>query len=185
MHYYRLIFLILFAGIGSITAANSQSQLIDNFQSSSQNQWKFFADTVMGGVSSGRVEFLAENGVSFARLSGSVSTENNGGFIQIRKRLRDDIPDNAKGIRLKVRGNNQPYFVHIRTSGTILPWQYYQAQFDANSNWRELRIPLSQFKRSGSAIRKDIKPQSIKSIGIVAFGRDHKAKVEVSEIGIY
>ena len=37
----------------------------------------------MGGVSSGKVEYQNNNAI----LSGDVSTENNGGFIQIRLNL--------------------------------------------------------------------------------------------------
>ena len=71
----------------SIIASMGQSMLVDDFQSGPEKRWRFFADTVMGGVSSGNVEFATKDGVSFARLTGDVSTANNGGFIQIRHEL--------------------------------------------------------------------------------------------------
>ena len=34
-------------------------------------------------------------------------------------------------------------------------------------------------------MRKSFKPSSIRTIGIVAYGRDHKALIEVSKINIF
>jgi hypothetical protein len=67
----------------------------------------------MGGVYSGGVEYKRDAQVFFARLSGTVSTDNNGGFIQIRVRLWAATPENIQGIRLIVRGNDQRYYVHL------------------------------------------------------------------------
>lgn len=171
--------------LSSIGASMGQTMLIDDFQSNSDQRWRFFADTVMGGVSSGNVEFKTKDGVSYARLSGDVSTANNGGFIQIRHELETAPSREIKGVRLVVRGNNQRYFVHVRTSWTVLPWQYYQASYDVSSDWQEIRIPLSSFERSGKLLKKVPTASSIKSVAIVAFGRDHAADVEVREIGFY
>ena len=169
----------------SIIASMGQSMLVDDFQSGPEKRWRFFADTVMGGVSSGNVEFATKDGVSFARLTGDVSTANNGGFIQIRHELETAPSKDFQGVRLVVRGNTQRYFVHLRTSWTVLPWQYYQAQYDVSSDWQEVRIPLSSFQRSGKLLKKVPTATSIKSVAIVAFGRDHAADVQVREIGFY
>ena len=158
--------------------------MTDRFDNAPETRWRFFADTVMGGVSTGDLLFVEEGGRTFARLSGSVSTDNNGGFIQMR---RDEItvPETANGVRLMVRGNDQPYFVHLRTSGTVLPWQYYQARFNVTEEWREIHLPFMKFDPSGRLLRRHIKPETIKSIGIVAYGRDHQASVDISEVGFY
>ena len=99
------------------------------------------------------------------------------------------LPDSAQGIWLKTRGNRQPYFVHVRTSGTVLPWQYYQATFEVTDQWQEIKLSWDDFKPSGglsgSFLRDVPLPSKIKSIAIVAFGRDHQADVEVAEIGYY
>ena len=171
--------------LSSIGGSMGQTMLIDDFRSKPEQRWRFFADTVMGGVSSGNVEFKTTDGVSFARLTGDVSTANNGGFIQIRRELETAPSGEIEGVRLVVRGNNQRYFVHLRTSWTVLPWQYYQAPYDVSSDWQEVRIPLSSFERSGKLLKKVPTASSIKSVAIVAFGRDHAADVEVREIGFY
>lgn len=171
--------------LSSTYAMTSERILVDDFRSNPETKWRFFADTVMGGVSSGRLEFKNKDGVSYARLSGDVSTANNGGFIQMRRTLGVKPAAAIKGVRLFVRGNNQNYFVHLRTSGTILPWQYYQASFPTSSDWREIRIPLSDFKRSSRMLIGTLRATSVKSIAIVAFGRNHKADVEVREIELF
>ncbi len=171
--------------IWASTPAIAEDVMIENFQRQPEARWKFFADTVMGGVSTGQVEFVQGNGDSYARMTGRVSTENNGGFIQFRMELPQSLPKDATGLRLVVRGNNQRYFVHVRTRGTLMPWQYYQAGFDATGEWSEVRLPFDDFKASSRLLRTEPKPDTIRSIGIVAFGRDHQAEIDVREVSYY
>ena len=164
--------------------AMADENLIDDFRSNSVGDWRYFADTVMGGVSSGQATYSAADG-GYAKLTGNVSTANNGGFIQIRKKLAAAPPKGTTGIRLVARGNSQRYFVHLRTSGTILPWQYYQAGFDVKQGWQEFRLPLARFQRSGRPLSKTPSARSLRSVAIVAYGRDHSADVQIREIGFY
>lgn len=83
----------------------------------------------MGGVSTGEVSYSKLNNENQAYISGNVSTKNNGGFIQIRRSLTDVNLKNAQSIKINTSGNNQEYFLHLRTKGTLLPWQYYQLGF--------------------------------------------------------
>ena len=159
--------------------------MIENFEVKPETRWRFVTDGVMGGVSSGQVTFLQEDGQAVARMSGRVSTENNGGFIQMRMDLPEGAPEGTTGVRLIVRGNDQPYFVHLRTSGTMLPWQYYQAGFEVSGKWAEVRLPFELFKRSGRLLREVPRANSLKSIAVVAFGRNHDAKIDVRELGFY
>jgi hypothetical protein len=136
-------------------------------------------------VSQGQADLIEQDGAPYMRLTGQVSTANNGGFIQVRHKLDSPPADDTTGVRIVVRGNNQPYFVHLRTRGTRLPWQYYQAEFLAGDTWSEVRLPFSAFERSGRLLRNDLKPATVTSVGIVAYGRDHQARVEVKEVGFY
>lgn len=157
----------------------------ETFETQPETRWRFFTDTVMGGVSSGQVRFLSEGTESFARMTGTVSTENKGGFIQARMELPGPLPKDTAGLRLVVRGNNQTYYVHLRTAGTVLPWQYYQAAFEATGDWSEVRLKLNDFRPSGALLRNTPKATGIKSVGIVAYGRDHTAEIDVREIEFY
>ena len=151
----------------------------------SADDWQFVSDRVMGGVSSGEVSVSLEGVTPLVQMTGDVSTANNGGFIQIRRDVADLTVKNISGVYLNVKGNGEKYFVHIRTKWTVLPWQYYQAAFDTSDQWRETRLSIGEFKGSSWLLPKNISGQDIRSIGIVAFGRDHVADISVREVGFF
>lgn len=163
----------------------SRDALIEDFKMQPETRWRFFTDQVMGGVSTGGVAFEQEDGQAFARMTGRVSTANRGGFIQMRLELATPPPEGTTGVRLIVRGNDQRYFVHLRTGGTMLPWQYYQAGFDITESWSEVRLPLDAFSASGALLRSLPRPGSVTSVAVVAYGRDHDARIDVREVGFY
>ncbi len=163
----------------------SGDALIEDFTMQPETRWRFFTDQVMGGVSTGGVVFAQEDGLSFARMTGRVSTANRGGFIQIRLDLATPPPESTTGVRLIVRGNAQRYFVHLRTGGTLLPWQYYQAGFDVTESWNEVRLPLDAFAASGGLLRSVPASASLTTVAVVAYGRDHDARIDVREVGFY
>ena len=167
--------------------SNTKQTVLEAFKTDASMRWELIADGVMGGVSTGELAFVQTQDQAWLRLTGLVSTANRGGFIQARFYLQDPLPSAARGLWLTARGNNERYFVHVRTSGTILPWQYYQASFEVTRQWQEIRLAWSDFKPSGglsgSLLRATPLPEAIKSIAIVAFGRDHQAEVEIATIG--
>lgn len=165
--------------------ARTEVTLIEEFAMQPEAGWRFFTDSVMGGVSTGRLAFVEEEGRTHARMTGQVSTANRGGFIQMRMALDAPPPEDASGVRLTVRGNGQRYFVHLRTRGTVLPWQFYQAGFDAPGDWTELRLPFAAFRASGGFLRTPPRPESLTSVAVAAYGRDHDAEIELREIGFY
>ena len=150
-----------------------------------ETRWRFFTDGVMGGVSTGQVAFVQEDGQSHARMTGRVSTANRGGFIQMRLDLASQPPAGTAGVRLVARGKDQRYFVHLRTTGTVLPWQHYQAGFDVTRAWSEVRLPFEAFHASGALLRTVPRPGSLNSLAVVAYGRDHDAEIELREVGFY
>ncbi len=162
----------------SSSTINNFAEIVfkDNFQN--PEKWKYISDNVMGGISTGEVHY--QNNI--ATLTGNVSTENNGGFIQIRMNLNKINLDKAKSIKLIAKGNKQKYFIHLRTTGTFLPWQYYQAEFIVGENFKEFILPIKDFKKSGSLMVKKVNPKKITSIGLVAYGRDHEVKLTIKEI---
>jgi len=176
---------VLIVTLFGVSLAMASEKPFESFDPNNSRSWSFFTDGVMGGVSSGKA-FLGKSGSdNFVRLEGEVSTANNGGFIQIRHSLAKYLDKDIQGISLKVRGNGEKYYVFIRTSSTLLPWQFYNAPFKTSKSWKLVKINLKEFQPSSSFLRKTIKSASIKSIGIVAYGRDHKAKVDVSEIHFF
>ena len=173
------VLIITLFGVSFVMASGKP---FESFDPNKSRSWSFFTDGVMGGVSSGKA-FLGKSGSdNFVRLEGKVSTANNGGFIQIRHSLSKSLEKDIRGVSLKVRGNGEKYYVFIRTTSTLLPWQFYNASFKTAKNWKVIKIKLDEFEPSSSFLRKTIKSSSVKSIGIVAYGRDHDAKIDVSEI---
>ena len=167
------------------TTVMAQTIFLEDFSDSPSKRWEFITDQVMGGVSSGNLTFMNENGANFARMTGNVSLENNGGFIQFRRKVTSHFDKSKQGLELKLRGNKQQYFVHIRTTGTFLPWQYYHAPFSSNSDWTIVRMPFSMFERSSGFLSKKITAKNIRSIGIVAYGKKHEVQLDVEKISIF
>ena len=196
LHKYFIILLII-GGLISIgyfvylrlnsENLNSETMIIDNLTPEKNQKWVFFTDRVMGGVSSGKLEIGSEDGSKFYRMTGNVSTANNGGFIQFQADL-SNISNTEKifnGIKIKVRGNNENYQIFIRTNLTVLPWQYYSSEFYASNQWKEIELPFSSFKRSNFYQPKNINNTDIRTLGIVAYGKDYSADLNVGLIEFY
>ncbi len=148
--------------------------------------WYFVTDGVMGGVSEGNVKLDIVEKTKCHRMIGDVSTENNGGFIQIRTALNPKININDyEGIFALVYGNNKKYSFHIKTGTTLAPWQYYSYKFLSTNKWTEIKAPFSEFKKSNFYQPKNLLNQKIKSLGLVAGFEDFKADICLAKIGLY
>ena len=149
--------------------------------------WEFVADTVMGGVSSGHIKTLTIKGRMATRLTGDVSLENNGGFVQMAFDINDDCSTfNASGfdgVEIDVLGNDESYDLRLRTSELTRPWQSYRASFTAVPEWREIRLPFGALEPHRLNTPLDVK--RLRRIGLVAIGRAFFADLAVSELGLY
>ena len=164
--------------------------ILDNLQNpgvtTQGNSWQFFTDGVMGGLSSGKAKIEKVNGKKSYRMTGNVTTENNGGFIQMRVNINPNIPKKKySGIYLETYGNNLKYAIHIRTAYTKLPWQYYSSKFIAKNKWLEIKLPFNNFGQSNFYQPKKFNYNNIKTIGIVAGFDDFNADISISKIGFY
>ncbi|TCO71157.1 CIA30 family protein [Rhodovulum euryhalinum] len=175
----RLAAALILALAGPAMAEN----MIEPVTAESARAWSFLSDRVMGGVSTGAAAYAEEDGVGYLRLSGAVSTANRGGFIQMRRGVTG--PPGAEGIALRVRGDGQRYFVHLRLRGVQRPWQFFQAPFETSTTWRDIRIPFTAFRLQGGAQDVSLLPERLESLGIAAYGRDHQADVSLSGLGFY
>ena len=187
-HFLKLILLSMSILALSPKTFADEKTLSYPFNADSGRYWQYVSDRVMGGVSDGQVTLEQDGDMYFARLTGNVSTANNGGFIQLRAGVSfaDSEKDGKqlKGVRLNVRGNGETYYIHIRTNESWSPSDYYAATFKADSEWKMIDLPFKTFKRRWS---KDsvLDPKKIRSFGIVAYGRDHISDVSVSTIEFY
>jgi hypothetical protein len=186
-----MLLTLLIGSFGSVSKAAAGDGLIDDrssgtFLASVGAEWRFVSDQVMGGRSSGRMFIDSFQGRDCVRMQGDVSTENNGGFLQIALDLAAGKRFDASGfdgVLLKVAGNGERYNLHLRTSDLWLPWQSYRAGFVAKADWSEIRIPFSDLEayRSG----REFRPERLIRIGLVAIGREFEADLCVAEVRFY
>ena len=54
-----------------------------------------------------------------------------------------------------------------------------------NQQDQRYRMPLDAFRASGALLRATPEPRSMRSVAVVAYGRDHAARIDVREIGFY
>lgn len=143
--------------------------------------WEYVADTVMGGVSTGRVSAETIAGRPAHRLTGTVSLDDGGGFIQIASDLTRD--GGLSRIEFDVIGNDEDYDLRLRTTDLTRPWQSYRTSFRAPPVWTTLRFDAADFV----AHRTDrpFDPAALRRIGIVAVGRAFTVDVAVAEVRLY
>ena len=75
--------------------------------------------------------------------------------------------------------------MHLRTRDNRRPWHYYAASFIAGDDWWEATLPFDSFRHSAGLSPASPRPQDIVSIGIVAYGRNHRADLSVAAITLY
>jgi hypothetical protein len=182
----KVLFIMLL--ILTPVAAANEEDLSFPFSSDSGKYWQYISDQTMGGVSSGQVTLEQDGDLSFARLTGNVSTRNNGGFIQLRSGVSFATSEKngkaLRGVRLNVRGNGETYNIFIRTNETRSYSDYYSASFKADTNWQVIDLPFEQFKRKRS-LNSTLYSKNIRTFAIVAYGRDFTADVSVSKLEFY
>ena len=149
--------------------------------------WEFVADTVMGGLSTGRIESIVLDGRQAIQLTGSVSLDNDGGFVQMAFNLNKDssILDASRftGIELDIHGNCEAYDLRLRTDMLEKPWHSYRTGFMAKPEWQRLRVPFSSLTAHRTEIPFD--PARLRRIGILAIGRAFQAEIAVSGMRLY
>lgn len=184
------IFTVLWILTG-VDAMATDTVLIDDrstgsLHASNTGEWRLVTDRVMGGISTGNIALYSYRGRECIRMQGSVSTENNGGFVQIALDLADGKHFDASdytGVMLQVAGNGESYNVHLRTTKLWLPWQSYRASFEATPAWSELRIPFTDFKAYRT--NRGLDAGRLSRIGLVAIGRDFDADLCLARLQFY
>ena len=149
-------------------------------------KWEYVADTVMGGVSTGQIANEQVAGRAATRLTGQVSLDNNGGFIQMAADLEQGGVIDASswsGIEIEVYGNGAVYEVRLRTDALTRPWQSFRATVTAASEWQSLRLQWSVFEAHRTDAGFD--PARFRRIGVLAIGSQMQADIAVSAIRFY
>lgn len=149
-------------------------------------EWRLISDQVMGGVSSGKLVLDNYKGRDCLRMQGDISTENNGGFLQMSLSLSDLQDFDASsftGIVIEVAGNDEDYNIHLRTSDLWFPWQSFRAGFRVSREWQTIHIPfddLAAYKTS-----EKFRKNKLKRIGLVGIGRNFLADLCLASLRFY
>jgi hypothetical protein len=148
--------------------------------------WELIADRVMGGVSTGAMARETVAGRVALRMRGTVSLENNGGFLQMALDLAPGGHVDARGwsgIELDVLGDGERYNLHLRTADVIRPWQSYRAEFTATPEWRSVRLPFTAFEAHRIDAPLDL--SRLRRLGVVAIGRAFTVDVALAGARFY
>lgn len=141
--------------------------------------WTYVADSVMGGVSRGQASTEQVAGRRAMRLTGTVSTDNGGGFIQMAFDLEQDA-SGCTGLELDACGNGETYDLRLRTTRLTRAWQSFRTGFVAPSTWTTITVPFKTLE----AYRTDaiFDASELRRVGVVAVGREFAVDVAVSGV---
>jgi hypothetical protein len=183
-------------GGGNVMAEQSEAYalLLDDFTDTNRisqlgTAWEGFTDQVMGGVSEMRVAVESSDRGAALHMTGRVSLENNGGFIQSRLKLAEAGSFDASGytgIALLVRAEGEHYYLHLRTPRTVFPWAHFAApiQVPGDGQWHRVEVPFDSFEPK-YMIGGRLETARLRSVAIVAAGAAFDADIWVRSIGFY
>jgi len=166
-------------------------QIIDDRSSNSLlatngMHWRVICDTVMGGVSSGKLIPTRIEGHDCLQLTGQVSLENNGGFVQASLDLNPAGLLDASGysgFEIEIYGNGEIYNLHLRTDDTRIVWQSYRTSFQAISKWHTFQLRFDDFQPH--RIEKPLDTKVLRRLGVVAIGREMQANICIGQLSLF
>lgn len=176
------------AGRGTAPSETGTELVLFDFGSETAvSEWRAVNDTVMGGISSGRMMRSSEGNAVFA---GTVSLENNGGFASVRgPNLAQGLGEFA-GIAVRIRGDGKQYKAGLRTD-ELFDGVFHQASFDTEpGGWQVVKIPFTGFIPTyhGRRLSEDrrMKPEEIRSVSfLISDKQEGPFQLEIDWIKAY
>jgi len=177
------------AGLTSRETAN-EKMVLSNFNSGYVRPgvaWQGFSDRVMGGVSTAKLDTAFIDGKQCVRLSGNVTRENNGGFIQLAlifgRNYAELNASGYKGVEALVYGNNERYNIHVRTPDCDWYDQSYRMTFFAEPQWQRIRVPWEAFE--GNRVSEPLDNSRLVRLAVLGWMREFDADIALAEISLY
>lgn len=129
---------------------NAQT-IVDFTEIKTTENWQVVDDVVMGGRSSGSFDLT---NAGYAKFSGSVSLENNGGFSSVRLDIETlNVGPDSK-IRIRLKGDGNPYQFRVKHDRN--EYYSYTTQFETTGEWQTVEIPLANLHPSFRGRRLDL-----------------------------
>lgn len=171
---------LLFAG--PITSASDDIGFFDN-EAEKARHWFAVNDTVMGGISKGRVGLTDDGNLLF---TGDLSLKNNGGFASIRTRNTGGILGDNNTIHVKLRGDGRTYYLSLRDKNRQMASSHRRPIQTKDGEWMEVSVRLDEFYYTsfGQRIdRAELTPDEVIGIGFtLADKKPGKFKLEIASI---
>jgi hypothetical protein len=150
-------------------------------------RWLGFSDRVMGGVSDARVALAEVAGRRGLRLTGRVTRDNGGGFIQVALDLapRGGVLDASgyDGFEFWVHGNDEDYNVHLRTPDCRWYDQSYRHSFRAAARWQAVRVPWTAF--APNDVPAPLATARLQRFAVLGWMREFVADVTLGSVALY
>lgn len=177
---------------GEVVTVPEQRLVLSNFEGDQESvapggRWRGFSDRVMGGVSDAAFSRSNVAGKGCIRLTGRVTRDSGGGFIQMAldlgTREADFDASGYAGVEFLVYGNDEDYNVHIRTADCGWYDESYRATFRAEPRWQRLRLSWSDFKGNGVSV--PLNAAHLQRIAWLGWMREFNADLALAEVALY
>lgn len=174
-------------GEAQISTKSDEMVLFDFDSDSSVSGWRTVNDTVMGGVSSSRMEKSADGKAIF---TGNVSLKNNGGFASVRSPRMNQSLSGYEGISIRVKGDGKIYKCGLRADES-LNRIFHQATFDTKIGvWQIVKIPFKEFVPTfhGRRLSEEnrMRPENMRSVSfLIADKQEGHFRLEIDWIKAY
>lgn len=149
--------------------------------------WHGFSDRVMGGVSDATLSHDAVGGAHGLRLTGHVTRDHGGGFVQMAADLggtgRALDASSYAGVEALIFGNGEDYNIHIRTADCSWYDESYRATVHAGPQWQRIRIRWDAFEPHGVHLPLD--PSHLRRIGLLGWMREFDADLALGELSLF
>ena len=147
---------------------NGEKQIFDFSSPKTSGEWRIINDVVMGGVSKSNMDLGVDE---YAKFSGTLSSDNNGGFASVRAYVEENDLNNFTGVIIKAKGDGNIYNLRFRTDKNY-DGVSYQAKFKSDkSEWVEYKIPFKDFVPTyrGRTVpnKPELRSEDIRQIGIL------------------
>ena len=160
----------------------NQAQTIFDFETAKTTKdWVITDDVVMGGKSSGSIHV---NNEGFGVFSGTVSTENNGGFSSVRYQFESKSTKNNQTVVLKVKGDGKRYQFRIKHKASDK--HAYISYFNTTEDWEIIEFSLAKMHPTFRGKKLDMPnydADGIEEIGfLIANKKAEHFKLEIDSI---
>ena len=142
-------------------------------------RWEWVTDSVMGGMSGGTMRQAPHHGRPAVRMTGQISLENNGGFLQMAFDVDADTAP-WTGLAFDAYGNGETYDIRLKTTDLERPWQSFRTAFVAPDRWTTVSFPFQAFEPYRTTV--EFRPSRLRRIGVLAVGRAFEADIAISDV---